>query len=77
MVSDLTKYVAWNRPGLTSRCRGIGGTGQDGSGRGNASEKSRLHLVLSFSLQEGQGQNGLMKSYGERAQPLQSVDLST
>ena len=51
----------------------VGGTGQDGSDRGNASERSRLHLLLSFSLQEGQGQNGLMKSYGERAQRLQSV----
>ena len=39
----------------------------------NASEKSRLHPLLSFSLQEGQGQNRLMESCGERAQPLQSV----
>ena len=51
--------------------------GQDGSGRGSASERSRLHPLLSFSLQEGQGQNGLMESYGESAQPLQSVNLST
>ena len=51
----------------------VGGTGQDGSGRGNALEGCRLNLPLSFSLQEGQGQNGLMKSYGECAQPLQSV----
>ena len=47
--------------------------GQDGCGRGNASERSRLHLLLSFSLQEGQGQNGLMKSCGESASPLESV----
>ena len=53
------------------------GTGQDGSGRGNASEGSRLNLLLSFSLQEGQGQNGLIESCGESAQPLQSVKLST
>ena len=39
----------------------------------SSSERSRLHLLLSFSLQEGQGQNGLMESCGERAQPLQSV----
>ena len=55
----------------------VGGTGQDGSGQGNASERFRLHLLLSFSLQEGQGHNGLMKSYGERAKPLESVKLST
>ena len=39
----------------------------------SSSERSRIHLLLSFSLQEGQGQNGLMESCGERAQPLQSV----
>ena len=49
--------------------------GQDGGGRGNASENSRLNLLLSFSLQEGQGQNGLMKSCGESAQALESVKL--
>ena len=47
--------------------------GQEDSGRGNASKRSHLHLLLSFSLQEGQGQDGLMKTYGERAQHLQSV----
>ena len=50
----------------------VGGTGQYGSGRGNASERSRLNLLLSFSLQKGQGQNGLIESYGEHAQPLES-----
>ena len=43
--------------------------------QGTGSQRSRLHLHLSFSLQEGQGQNGLMKSRGESAQPLESVKL--
>ena len=45
--------------------------------QGTVSQRSRLYLHLSFSLQEGQGQNGLMNSYGEHAQPLKSVKLST
>ena len=39
----------------------------------NTSEKSRLDLLLSFSLHEGQGHNGLIESCGESAQPLESV----
>ena len=39
----------------------------------SSSKRSRLNLLLSFSLQEGQGQNGLIESCGESAQPLQSV----
>ena len=31
----------------------VGGARQDGSGPENTSERSRLHLLLSFSLQEG------------------------
>ena len=38
-------------------------------------KRSRLDLLLSFSLHEGRGQNGLIESRGESAQPLESVKL--
>ena len=78
MGSGLTKYVVWNWPGLT------------GGGRGLYVERVRTAVVgktlrkglvfissVPFHFKKGQGPNGLMKSYGERAQTLQSIKLST
>ena len=77
MGSGLISMLFGTGPASQEDVEEIGGTGQDGSGRGNASEGSRPRHLLSFSFQEGQGQNGLIESYGESAQPLQSVNLST
>ena len=55
----------------------VDGARQASMGRENASERSRLILLLSLSQMVCKGIFGLNGYNGERAQPLQSVNLST
>ena len=57
--------------------RGQGGPGMACSESGRFALGACLPEAAKALGQEGQNQNGLMESYGERAQPLKSVKSKT